>query len=314
MNKKSILNFFDKVFQTACFLVLVLGLCGTKACQKDYEFGVNTKVSGTATPTPTEGGDLETRTPTPRVTASATTVPTIPSGTTPTVTPTGVTTAGAMLQLLGELNSESEAEKPYATPVAKVNGVAKSASAVKQNWLGNLYSSGSGNKQDPNSPEQDSDGDGFTNAFETKLGTDPFDKNSFPRVVTKSRLSSRTNGVDDDEDGLTNEEELNQGTFPDVSDSDADYASDGAEVLSGTDPMNSSISPVDTDKDGLSDEYERQVGLNPLRADSDGDGLRDDQELAIGTNPYRVDSDGDGITDGKEYAIGSDPLIPEDAR
>lgn len=45
--------------------------------------------------------------------------------------------------------------------------------------------------------------------------------------------------------------------------------------------------------------------------DSDGDGLSDEYELQIGTDPLKVDSDGDGIMDGIEVRMGMDPMVPD---
>ena len=65
--------------------------------------------------------------------------------------------------------------------------------------------------------------------------------------------------VDEDEDGLSNDQELVLGTNPNLSDTDNDGLSDGAEVnLHDTDP------------------------LNP---DSDGDGAPDGPEVSLGTDP-----------------------------
>jgi hypothetical protein len=95
---------------------------------------------------------------------------------------------------------------------------------------------------------------------------------------------------------------------------DDDLRSDGAEVLSGGDPLNVQVTYADADRDGLSDTYEQERGLNSTSIDSDGDGLRDDIELVVGSNPLKVDSDGDGVSDGKEYDLGSDPLLGEPDR
>lgn len=65
---------------------------------------------------------------------------------------------------------------------------------------------------------------------------------------------------DDDGDGLTNQEETDLGTNPDVADTDSDGLSDGDEVNThGTDPL-----LWDTDGDAASDGYEVQEGYDPL--------------------------------------------------
>ena len=87
---------------------------------------------------------------------------------------------------------------------------------------------------------------------------------------------------DDDEDGLTNIEEYELRTKPDMADSD---------------------------EDGLSDKDEIEVHeTNPLKPDADKDGLLDGAEIANGTDPENRDTDGDGYSDLKEIEVGSNPL------
>ncbi len=135
-----------------------------------------------------------------------------------------------------------------------------------------------------------------------------------PQVETSSQLDARVREVDADMDGLSNDDEARRGTNPQVSDSDGDGKPDGAEVLSGSDPLNISNIALDSDGDGLGDRYEQNRGLNAKGMDSDNDGLRDDLEVVIGSNPLRVDSDGDGLSDGKEFDLGSDPILGEPDR
>jgi hypothetical protein len=117
----------------------------------------------------------------------------------------------------------------------------------------------------------DTDGDGWSDVFEKKLGTDAANKDSQPSSID-----------DPDMDGLTNEEERAINTDP-------------------TDP--------DTDNDGLSDRQEAMNRTSdPLKADTDEDGSNDFIEIIDGTNPRVPDSDGDGWLDGAEKLAGSDPL------
>ena len=174
------------------------------------------------------------------------------------------------------------------------------------NWLGKSYK----DEEVVNGFAVDSDDDGFTDALEVDLGFDPQNTNSHPeRGVTN--LASRLAKVDADADGLSVEKEKELGTDPQSSDSDQDGYSDGAEVLSETNPLNANSKPVDSDGDGLSTHYEANNSLNPQHPDTDFDGLRDDLELALGCDPHANDTDNDGILDGKEVELGNDPIIPE---
>jgi hypothetical protein len=116
--------------------------------------------------------------------------------------------------------------------------------------------------------------------------------------------------IDDDQDGLSNEQEVALGTDPNVADSDFDGVSDGDEVNThNTDPL-----VADTDGDGLSDGFEIDNGLNPLEDadaafDDDLDGLTNLEEFNLGTLINDSDSDNDGLNDGREVnETNTDPL------
>ncbi|WP_369855609.1 carboxypeptidase regulatory-like domain-containing protein [Candidatus Thalassolituus haligoni] len=115
--------------------------------------------------------------------------------------------------------------------------------------------------------------------------------------------------IDDDQDGLSNEQEALLGTNPAVADSDGDGLNDGDEVnLHGTDPL-----LADTDADGINDLVEVQQSLNPLdptdaNGDADGDGVSNIDELGLGTGINDADSDNDNLSDGDEVSLGTDPL------
>jgi hypothetical protein len=96
-----------------------------------------------------------------------------------------------------------------------------------------------------------------------------------------------------------------------LADTDQDGKPDGAEVLSGGDPLVVGDSYADTDGDGLSDEYERSKGLAIAAKDSDRDGVSDEREMVLSTHPLNPDSDGDGISDGREITLGSDPSMSD---
>ena len=136
----------------------------------------------------------------------------------------------------------------------------------------------------------DSDDDGIPDVFEIMIGTD-------------------INVPDTDNDGLTDYQEVYiTGTDPTkfdsvtegVSDSDADSDGDGLsnaqEINHGTDPQLS-----DTDGDNLSDYDEINVyGTDPLKPDTDDDGLDDDSELKFELDPNNPETH--GIPD-SEYQI-----------
>ncbi len=118
----------------------------------------------------------------------------------------------------------------------------------------------------------------------------------------KDRTGNRVD-PDDDNDGLTDAKETEQGTDPLKSDTDADGLSDSEENTAGTNPLK-----ADSDGDGLTDKDEKARGTNPLKADTDGDGLDDGTEIKAGTSPTKADSDGDGLSDSEEKKRGTNPL------
>jgi PKD repeat protein len=68
------------------------------------------------------------------------------------------------------------------------------------------------------------------------------------------------------------------------------------------------VTARDSDGDGLTDDYEDQIGTDPLSRDTDDDGLEDAEEINIGSDPLDNDSDDDGILDGQDEF----PLIPNE--
>ncbi|GGN94080.1 hypothetical protein EGH26_16225 [Halomicroarcula pellucida] len=124
------------------------------------------------------------------------------------------------------------------------------------------------------------------------------------RSITQEQIP-RTGDLDDD--GLNNENEVNQGTNVTNTDTDGDGLTDGVEVKEhGTSPT-----AADTDGDGLSDRVELSVGADPMAADTDGDGLTDKRELELGTDPAASDTDGDGVADSVELSEGTDPTLAD---
>ncbi|RJR20021.1 MAG: CHAP domain-containing protein [Nitrospiraceae bacterium] len=87
---------------------------------------------------------------------------------------------------------------------------------------------------------------------------------------TESFLSNMVENNDRDHDGLSDEEEINYGTYINNSDTDGDGLNDSEELNRGTNAL-----LTDTDGDGLSDFVESQNGTDPLNSDTDGDGTND---------------------------------------
>ena len=149
----------------------------------------------------------------------------------------------------------------------------------------------------------DSDGDGIADLLESILGTDP-------------------NKIDTDDDGLTDYQELNiTGTDPTdydsvekrISDADADSDGDGVsnleEIELGTDPQ-----VLDSDDDGLTDGEEVNTYLtDPLLEDTDGDGLTDGFEVRYGLDPLSPYTNGIADAEHKiEQTISADsPVLSE---
>ncbi len=118
----------------------------------------------------------------------------------------------------------------------------------------------------------------------------------------KDRLGNLVD-TDDDNDGVLDAKETQQGTDPLKSDTDGDGLSDGEEGVLGSNPLK-----VDTDGDGLSDKDEKALGTSSTKADTDGDGLSDLEEKKRGTNPLLKDTDKDGVDD----KLDAFPLDPKE--
>ena len=118
----------------------------------------------------------------------------------------------------------------------------------------------------------DTESDGIPDDYELANNLDPLVNDS---------------AIDGDADGLTNLQEYQIGTDPNLADTDADRLSDGDEVnIYGTDPLDGS----DTDKDGMSDDWENVRGTNAA------------------VNDARTDADNDGVDNAIEYLRDTLPL------
>ena len=131
------------------------------------------------------------------------------------------------------------------------------------------------------------------------------------KEVTDTDLDNVYNcgDADDDNDGISDADEIATGTdplVPDPSDTDTDHdgltnAEESDETsVTITDENGNGISDVgealDSDEDNVSDVEEVTYGTDPLNPDTDGDGKNDGAE---GT----TDTDGDGKIDAIESAI-----------
>jgi hypothetical protein len=315
MTDKSVL---EKVAGAIALVSVAVAVAGTKGCQEDYSVGAQTAVStqvptGTvtvlATPSLTPNGSVIGDSGSPTVGASPTEDVSVNESDTADSEDIGDSedTSGSgdtgLLQELSLLSDQNE----DAAPAASVNSGSQQTTG---NWLGKGFDVSTGGAGE----WEDSDGDGFSNSREEISGSDVSDASSVPRDAERGQLESRIRQLDQDMDGLLNEDETKRGSNPTLSDSDGDGRSDGAEVVSGSDPLDATAIYVDTDGDRLRDSFEQGHGSNPTSNDSDNDGLRDDLELVVGSNLSKVDSDGDGISDGREYDLNSDPLLGQPDR
>ena len=220
------------------------------------------------------------------------------------------------------------------------------ADGASPNNIGGTGTTGSG-ETDPNNP--DTDGDGLPDGREVnEIGSNPLDtdtddgttpdgvevnqqgtnpvNNPGDDVLADFDQDGRPDNVDtdDDNDGLSDTDELARGTNPLDQDTDDDGVQDGTEVGvgpggAGPDSFGGPLS--------FTPDADRGSTTNPLNPDTDGDGLTDGQEdpnadgaspRFIGatgttgngeTDPNNPDTDGDGLTDGREVnEIGSNPL------
>ena len=215
----------------------------------------------------------------------------------------------------------------------------------------------------------DDDNDGWTDSDEADCGTDPIDATSVPTDTNGDGVCDALESDDTDGDGIANEyddDDDNDGVddvddaFPlDASewedtdgdgignnadtDDDDDGHSDTEEADCGSDPEDSSSTPLDSDGDALCDLLDPDddndgvadvadafphdssewtdtdsdgVGNN-ADTDDDDDGASDTQENDCGTDPLDssstpTDSDGDGICDGIDMDSDNDGVLDAD--
>ncbi|MDR3138182.1 MAG: hypothetical protein LBT95_00750, partial [Treponema sp.] len=156
---------------------------------------------------------------------------------------------------------------------------------------------------DPNDPE-DGDGDGYPDDWEREHGYDPANPDDPPK------------DGDDDNDGLSNWEEMEKGTDPHSGDTDGDGMPDKWEVDNGLKPKDPADAGEDQDHDGMTnkEEYDYSPDLDPQDPDTDGDGFPDGREVKYDYDPLdpkdpdpNGDDDNDGLSNKEELEKGTDP-------
>ncbi|MCL5245980.1 MSCRAMM family adhesin SdrC [Cellulophaga sp. 20_2_10] len=125
----------------------------------------------------------------------------------------------------------------------------------------------------------------------------------FNLIEQSENTDTDNTDLDTDKDGISDDDENNDGTDPLKADTDNDGVDDGDEKKDGTNPLK-----ADTDDDTVNDGTEKSDGTDPLKADSDEDNVNDGVEKNDGTDPLNADSDDDGLNDGKEKTNDTDPL------
>jgi len=179
----------------------------------------------------------------------------------------------------------------------------------------------------------DSDGDGFVDADEFLIGTDPFDFRSFPSDIDKDGILDFYDG-DIDNDGYLNEDDQFPSNPAEWIDADQDGIGDNLDTDDDNDGIpdidvnwaenyviqdlfpNDPNESTDFDRDGIGDNsdpdddndgYADTIDSFPYNPyewlDSDNDSIGDNEDL---------DNDNDGFSDFDENAIGTNPLDPND--
>lgn len=147
---------------------------------------------------------------------------------------------------------------------------------------------------------------------------------AYPQTTEEPIIHS----ADTDNDGLTDEEELQLGTDPLLTDTDGDNIPDneeaGVNLATPLDSDNDGIIDaldIDDDNDGLSTLKEDTIGTSSLLSDTDNDGISDSKEVGKQTDkPLDTDNDGiinaldtddddDGLETHTETFLGTNPLL-----
>ena len=167
----------------------------------------------------------------------------------------------------------------------------------------------------------DTDDDGLLDGWEV-LNSESSDINPLVKASVPELNS------DEDDDGLSLEEEAVIGTNPMLNDTDGDGLDDGWETrYNDTDGVNPLIKATseelssDQDSDGLTLMEEYFIGSNPILNDTDGDGLPDrwealysessgvDPLVKITAEELNSDEDNDDLSLKEEASIGTNPML-----
>lgn len=115
---------------------------------------------------------------------------------------------------------------------------------------------------------------------------------AYPKQTISCPKNEKVTGCNEDEEQEIKPSDTNNN----IGDTDEDGLSDDKEMELGT-----NLEYYDSDEDGLSDYEEVMLyHTNPLLEDTDGDGLSDYDEIQLQFDPLNKDSNGDGILDSEE--------------
>ena len=161
--------------------------------------------------------------------------------------------------------------------------------------------------------DTDDDNDGLLDTEEATIGTDPFDEDTDGDEVNDKEdalpldasetLDFDQDGTgdnadtDDDNDGLSDMDELTMGTDRFDTDSDDDGVMDGSDAF----PLDASET-TDSDSDGVGDNTDAFPNDANETLDTDADGVGNNADAFPDDPDETMDSDGDGVGDNEQKA------------